>query len=330
MYQCGNWKFVYLLLLILILWLIFVFQPFYNKTKDIRIREKNDTENSLTDNDNPNYDGNDELSNATKKYKCAYPMLKNPQNLTNSGEICVMVRTFHGHFELKDYNIYRLAHCLEQMEYTNWNAYIFQTDPVDIEEQASQLIQSRNPKYRSKFHYLKIPYSIPYKDKEFGYNMTDFAIRSCPDTAEWLLVTNGDNEYGPKTFSYLQGEADGCAFDFFTRHILPKSAYHKQFPAAKEDLFPNNEDHCASTAKHCMRNQLQEAQTDLGATIWNLKRWREIGITYSKYTPAVSHDAYIAEYLRDVGWKIKSVSYCYFSHGPNDWANCRHRINKTE
>ena len=72
------------------------------------------------------------------------------------------------------------------------------------------------------------------------YNLTDEAIRACPTSTEWLVVTNGDNEYADSLFATLLDTAadeDIVALDFYSRYQRPTGLPCTRF-AAIEDYPP--------------------------------------------------------------------------------------------
>ena len=67
------------------------------------------------------------------------------------------------------------------------------------------------------------------------YNLTDDAIRACPPTTEWVVVTNGDNEYADSFFQTLLETApdeDLVAVDFYSRYQRPTGPPCTRFAAA--------------------------------------------------------------------------------------------------
>jgi len=214
--------------------------------------------------------------------------------------------------------------CLEQMEYTNWIAYFVTTqDNIDgIED----LINARASMLQSKYVYIKDAPIMNYTLYEAGYNTTDWAILRCPRESKWLLVTNGDNEYSPNTFSYFGQSKDGISFNFFSRFYKNDRDYErpKEFPKVESRIIPNNEDTCKDKFTACMYNLMKPYYHDLGAVIWNLERWRKENVTYSEETPSCCHDGIIAEKLTKKLWVINHIPYCFLSHSPNDWGQCKH------
>jgi len=256
-------------------------------------------------------------------HQCAFPRLLSHRKLSNQGSICVIVRTYNGHFKRSQYSIRLLMSCLEQMEYPYWNAYFFTTDENPI-DQIQEHIKERPERFQSNYKYLDDAPLSPYTNYEFGYNSTDWAIDRCPVDAKWLLVTNGDNEYSPNTFSYLDGVTDGVGFDFFSRHYKNEKIHPTGFPVVETNIIPNANDSCKSFVRSCLRNRLDMLHNDLGAVIWNLQHWRKEHVNYSVYTPTCCHDGLMSQSLRENGWIIKTVPYCFLSHSPNDWSNCKH------
>jgi len=200
----------------------------------------------------------------------------------------------------------------------------FTTDDNPIDE-IRDLIKERPERFQSKYIYLDDAPLNPFVINEYGYNSTDWAVDRCPVDAKWLLVTNGDNEYSPNAFSYLDGVSDGVGFDFFSRYYKNEHKNRRsKFPPEETNVIPNDSDNCKQFAQTCLRNRLDLTYHDLGAVIWDLSRWRKEQVNYSRYTPSCCHDGLVSQSLRENGWIIKSVPYCFLSHSPNDWSKCKH------
>jgi len=245
-----------------------------------------------------------------------------------------------------------------------WNTaigmlYFFSTDENPIPEM-NEIIKKKN---QTRFKYLEMDeFLMPYEDLYYGYDSTDEAVKYCPSDTRWLLFTNGDNEYSPKTFNYLEEEYDAIAFDFYSRYseyieITSKEAQedpakashlfqylHRDRDTSKEVIgkmnehcsdcknqyissFPDEVDHCYSlNPEHCFWNGLSPIYTDLGATIWNYQRWQTENRNFTHYSPACCHDGFVASELFSAEWTVKRVPICLFSHSPNPWSACRHLI----
>lgn len=71
------------------------------------------------------------------------------------------------------------------------------------------------------------------------YNLTDEAVRACPSSTEWVVVTNGDNEYADSLFKTLLETAkdeDLVAVDFYSRYQRPTAPPCTRFSA--EEGYP--------------------------------------------------------------------------------------------
>lgn len=67
---------------------------------------------------------------------------------------------------------------------------------------------------------------------ELLYNLTDEAIRACPPSSEWVVVTNGDNEYADTLFATLLAtppDDDIVALNFYSRYQRPTAAPCERF-----------------------------------------------------------------------------------------------------
>ena len=76
------------------------------------------------------------------------------------------------------------------------------------------------------------------------YNLTDEAVRACPRTTKWVIMTNGDNEYSSTLFDELgqHTDADLVALDYYSRYQRPTAKPCERFaaeptkPACKQNL----------------------------------------------------------------------------------------------
>lgn len=76
------------------------------------------------------------------------------------------------------------------------------------------------------------------------YNLTDEAVRACPRSTKWVIITNGDNEYSSTLFEELEqhGDADLVAMDYYSRYQRPTGKPCERFaaeghkPACKQNL----------------------------------------------------------------------------------------------
>ena len=68
------------------------------------------------------------------------------------------------------------------------------------------------------------------------YNLTDEAIRACPPSTQWVLATNGDNEYADTFFEEIQSSqgSDVVAFDFYSRYQRSTAAPCERFAHAPD------------------------------------------------------------------------------------------------
>ena len=76
------------------------------------------------------------------------------------------------------------------------------------------------------------------------YNLTDEAVRACPRSTKWVVITNGDNEYSSTLFEELDHhpDADVVALDYYSRYQRPTAKPCERFaaesgkPACKQNL----------------------------------------------------------------------------------------------
>jgi hypothetical protein len=253
---------------------------------------------------------------------CAYPPLIAPQNLPFMGNICVVVRTHPDNILANGNSVRRLMTCLEQMEYPHWTALFFSFQYEVSVNPITGIIAERNPLIRNKYSYIdKLDIPKP-EDGDNGYLATDKAITFCPADSRWLLVTGSDYDYSPKTFSYLDPVVDAISLNFFID--LELQFKYAKYLEPQVDVFPHNTDKCTKKFPKCWWNKRQNGHTDLGSMIHSLDKWREEKILYSNFSPSLSQDGSVADDVRNRGWIMNSVPYCYASKASNAWSICRH------
>lgn len=71
------------------------------------------------------------------------------------------------------------------------------------------------------------------------YNLTDEAVRACPRNTEWVVMTNGDNEYSSTFFDELgkHTAADLIAMDYYSRYQRPTALPCERFAAEQNKPF---------------------------------------------------------------------------------------------
>lgn len=140
----------------------------------------------------------------------------------------------------------------------------------------------------------------------------------CPPDTDWLVVTNGDNEYGAGFFQAVADmgrpghTADIVAFDFYSRFQRITAPACARFYAWE-----------GSPA--CKRNRLRWCHTDLGANVMNYQRFvterRRFGGLQEAAGEGVSADHFdgvMASELFRGGWRAKVLEdVCLFNHEPS-------------
>eukprot|EP00798_Chlamydomonas_sp_ICE-L_P024120 gene24120-9695_t len=114
------------------------------------------------------------------------------QNPSTASKYCFIIRTYFGHGESHSGSLKRLLQNL--------------IDPANEPKKGGAWVKG----YHTKL-----------------YDLTDEAIRACPRSAEWVIVTNGDNAYDLKFLAEMAtvpDAADVVAFDFYSRYQRPTDA----------------------------------------------------------------------------------------------------------
>lgn len=154
------------------------------------------------------------------------------------------------------------------------------------------------------------------------YNLTDDAIRVCPPNTDWVVVTNGDNEYGTDFIRRVVDESanetspDIVSFDFYSRFqriTMPACERFAAVGGSESKRMP-----------YCKKNTRSWCQSDLGAAALNWERLireeRCFGDLKSEARglDAEHADGLMMEALVADGWKVRHISdSCLFVHSPS-------------
>ena len=104
-------------------------------------------------------------------------------------EVCVIVRTYHGHAHSA---LDRFVGSLMSQRETRWHACFVNTD-IGEYNLAERLRSFEDP----RLHMAQEHAHAAYTDYN-AYELTDKAVSCCPPDARWILFTNGDNMYSPE------------------------------------------------------------------------------------------------------------------------------------
>lgn len=214
--------------------------------------------------------------------------------------VCIVVRTFSGHLN-GNYGLADILMSFKRFEHKNWIALLTNTDgPSPIwPPEINTLIQDDDRVVDLRLDAPKFNYH------DAGYQFSQKAIQHCPQHADWLLLTNGDNMYDSRFLNYIDPEYDIIAVDFYSR-------YTNIF---NQDLYGEK---CMRFSRgSCKRNLVRLFHTDLGANLLNLQKFRCQNISFSDFLDDGSQDGQLVDTLVYFSWKVKNIYQCLFFHAPN-------------
>lgn len=233
--------------------------------------------------------------------------------------VCVIVRTYWGHAVEPQSGLKGLIASLQRQTWKQWEAILMVMDSRPFQE-LSQIVQEAGDDRIWTFAEWNGPQFSPKTAGVWNlgyhallYNLTDEAIRACPPSTQWVLATNGDNEYADTFFEQIQSSqgSDVVAFDFYSRYQRSTAAPCERFAQAPG-------------LPACKPNKLQWCHTDLGANAFNFKRLmaedKRFGALaqHSNGLTADHYDGVMAQSMLNTGWKVRHVTdKCLFDHSPS-------------
>eukprot|EP01025_Chloroclados_australasicus_P029064 TRINITY_DN288_c1_g1_i1.p1 TRINITY_DN288_c1_g1~~TRINITY_DN288_c1_g1_i1.p1 ORF type:complete len:439 (+),score=23.23 TRINITY_DN288_c1_g1_i1:29-1318(+) len=242
----------------------------------------------------------------------------NQKQDNDSPLICVIVRTYWGHGSKGDMALQTFLKSLQTQSYQNWEAILLVMDKEPFQD-LHQIVRNISDDRIWVFaEWIGSPYApkqpdgmqwmLNYHNKL--YNLTDEAIRVCPQKSEWVLVTNGDNLYAKNLFELVAASHDAelIALDYYSRYQRCTGIPCERFQ--QEDGAPP-----------CKANHLEWCRTDLGANIMRLPRLKKENQRFGLLDDSgrfTGHDGIMAQKLVEAGWKVKHFSNtCMFDHSPS-------------
>ncbi|KAG2428579.1 hypothetical protein HYH02_014281 [Chlamydomonas schloesseri] len=220
--------------------------------------------------------------------------------------VCFVVRTYWGHGDTwGDKSLRRILASLQNQTVESWEALLIVMDNRPFPE-LRKIVREANDS-RIWVHAEWINYK--YAPKEGGtwapnyhnklYNLTDMAVRACPDNSRWVVITNGDNLYDRhfvETIYSAPPDVDAVAVDFYSRYQRPTAEPCERFEEG--DGVPP-----------CKENGMRFCQTDLAANAYKLERLLAEDRRFGLVDPGGTHganDGIMAQLLKTAGWKRNS------------------------
>ncbi|DBB10253.1 TPA: hypothetical protein ACH3X3_001818 [Trebouxia sp. C0006] len=236
-----------------------------------------------------------------------------------SAEICVVIRTYWGHGGGSQAGLHKLMSSLQRQQNRKWEAVLVVLDSrpfPDLAQILQQLDDDRvwvfaewiGPDFAARSGSQWVP-----TYHSMLYNLTDEAVRACPRSTKWVVITNGDNEYSSTLFEELDHhpDADVVALDYYSRYQRPTAKPCERFSA--EPGKPA-----------CKQNLLRWCNTDLGANVLNWPRLIQENKRFSQLAPvacglpAENYDGVLAQHLVDSNWTVHHVTdKCLYDHSPS-------------
>eukprot|EP00191_Tetraselmis_sp_GSL018_P016876 CAMPEP_0177588698 /NCGR_PEP_ID=MMETSP0419_2-20121207/6371_1 /TAXON_ID=582737 /ORGANISM="Tetraselmis sp., Strain GSL018" /LENGTH=922 /DNA_ID=CAMNT_0019078927 /DNA_START=285 /DNA_END=3050 /DNA_ORIENTATION=- len=184
-------------------------------------------------------------------------------SLTHVNKVCVIVRTS----DLHEDGFYRLSDMLRSLvdqENPNWEAMVVNTEKKPFVALPSIIGRVGDPRIRI----MRLSFSAD-NPMLSAFDLVDKAISHCSLEASWLLVTDGAYRYMPSFLSQVDSSGDIMAMDWYGHD------FHAQSQAKFGRL-------CARWRwEGCVDNTLRLRQTELGANLLNLQRWRRENRTFA-------------------------------------------------
>ncbi|KAK9813768.1 hypothetical protein WJX73_008320 [Symbiochloris irregularis] len=233
-------------------------------------------------------------------------------------QVCVVIRTYWAH--AKPSGLRALIHSLQRQSFQRWEAVLLVLDGKPFDDLAHTVQDFEDDRIWTFAEWIGLQFA-PHAEEGWAhgyhhqlYNLTDEAIRACPASTQWVVVTNGDNEYASTLFQTLLNTApdeDLVALDFYSRYQRPTGAPCLRF--ALQEGYPP-----------CKVNKMQWCHTDLGA---NILRWPRLvaedhrfgGMSDKSGGLTAEHfDGLMMMNLMSSGWKARHVEgRCLFEHSPS-------------
>eukprot|EP00607_Mallomonas_marina_P005693 CAMPEP_0182431324 /NCGR_PEP_ID=MMETSP1167-20130531/48229_1 /TAXON_ID=2988 /ORGANISM="Mallomonas Sp, Strain CCMP3275" /LENGTH=344 /DNA_ID=CAMNT_0024617535 /DNA_START=90 /DNA_END=1121 /DNA_ORIENTATION=- len=213
------------------------------------------------------------------------------------GEVVFIIRTYHGHFTTESvFNLPKMLASLQSLTFSKWEAFIINTDTKPL---------PRLPVQDHRIFSINI-YPVRYNEWIAGYDVTDAALeRLRQSNFKWVIVTNGDNLYEKDFLDQLEDtkDIDLIVTDYWSRN-------------ERDDSVKTIE----MSSKVCHKGKLQPGYVDLGGVIFSLSRYYADNLYFMKFGAINSQDGLMFRTMLSLGWRVRHVPICLFSHAPNPYS----------
>ncbi|GFR42383.1 hypothetical protein Agub_g3254 [Astrephomene gubernaculifera] len=232
--------------------------------------------------------------------------------------VCFIVRTYWGHGDAwGDKSLRRILWSLRNQTVDRWEALLVVMDNRPFPDLHRILRELNDSRIWVQAEWINYKY-YPKKDGVWApgyhnklYNLTDLAVRACPERTRWVVITNGDNQYDSRfveTVFSSPPDTDVVAVDFYSRYQRPTAPPCERFEEGP-GLPP------------CKENDMRFCQTDLAANAHRLSRLLAEERRWGLVDPTGTHganDGIMAQMLKSAGWKVHYVrGRCLVNHAPS-------------
>lgn len=237
--------------------------------------------------------------------------------VTPDPHVCIVVRTYWGHGPRGTNGLARMLKFFSGSKLRSWQVLLLVLDSQPFTELPSILKAVADSRIRVFRQRVSDDYIAKAPDGNWRpqyhdvlYQATDDAIAACAPATQWVVVTNGDNQYDPGFVATIQSAAPDVgviAFSYYSRYQRPTAKPCERFAAAPG-------------APPCKDNLLRFCQTDLAANVFN---WRKLRAENRTFAAMPGHglglnDGLLASALVAANWRVHRVAdHCYVGHAPS-------------
>eukprot|EP00775_Hariotina_reticulata_P012502 gene12502-12637_t len=232
--------------------------------------------------------------------------------------VCVVIRTYFAHGTYGNSALMNLLHSLKKQEHTRWVAMLLVMDNRPFPDLRHIVRDGADERIQVFAEWISAHYQPKTADGRSWsndyhsklYNLTDEAIRACPKSTSWLMVTNGDNDYDPQFMTAIVQQPVGTevvAFDYYSRFQRSTGLPCERFAAGPG-------------VPTCKENLLRWCQTDLAANVYWWPRFVADDMLFGVLDSGrgANHDGFMAEVVVKRSWKVAHVpGRCLVEHSPS-------------
>lgn len=238
---------------------------------------------------------------------------KQAEDSASQTDVCVVIREFHATYPWQEiWTLDQTISSLRDMKNPNWRAVVASV-LEDNEGDEQKLNVTVIDAYEPRLIHTRIPADIREEaaGASAGSAATDWMIQNLDSispgcgNAKYLLITNSTNRYEPNTFDVIANASTdviGLNFESMESMALVKEKGSGEF--SWDERCERFDTGHSST---CMSATAESELLDLGAVLFNLKKWRQEDISLSSSMQG-SEETTILQHLakRSPPWSWKS------------------------